>query len=1430
MDFWPPKNYVSTLPDESINTPNPLEPAYADMQDLVNACCPNPSESLAAKYSLGGDSEAILELIYLEFVMLRERGRQPCVEQFQARFPDLSREICSLLEVDSVIGVGMESGAMATPGSSSEVRHELLVFDGAPRVLGQYRLLEVIGRGGMGVVYRAVQERLNRIVAIKTLNILASLDQSSRDRFQSEASLAAQLQHANIVQVYEISSHAGVPFYSMELVAGGTLAKVLKEGPLKAETAAQLALWLSRAVAYAHAHGVIHRDLKPANVLLARSERLDASLLPAAADSSDGPGSSSLRRVEPKIADFGLAKQIDCTQGMTASGTMLGTPSFMAPEQVVASSSVGAPCDIYALGAILYNMLSGQPPFLSSNAMETLRQVREKDPIPLRYLQPNTPRDLETICFKCLRKNPASRYATADELAADLERYIGGLPITARPSSGVERLFKWTRRHPSLAGLLLSACIALVAITWLWRGAEGSRRAEELARQRTEQSLYAHSISMLYSQYRLNHISENRVREKLDDSLPGVRGWEWHYMRGLCDQAIWESPPKKQTITAAALSPDGRYAALGCGKWGYDSDQVIEVWDIWENKLKWCLQGHPKCQVCCVQFSPDGKYLASSAIVWRNSKTPGGVLLWDLSTGLLGKNVANINSDVIRFSQDGKSLYIGGMDGMIRENSCDTAEELRTLKGLSGMILSMQFSPDFKKLVATGRNNNWGVFDEQSGKADWILRNQGDVRELCWSSDGKELSVGRYDGQLRTFRYDPMRPVLLRTERFLARTNLAASPDGMWRAKAVFGKNIEVRDERTDHLIGSFSGHGGDVRELAFDNSCRLMISAGGDGIARVWDLSNQRTAFRTGNLPLGCAASSIANHPLVHRFALGTKQNPSRSGQFKPIIEIRDSHSQRPLLSLSGHSDELTYVAYRADGQQLISASRDMSVRLWNPESGKELAALKGHEAAVILADFIEGGSQAISVDEKGVIILWDTEGYRMVSQWFTDQPVDLAAVHTRRKLLATAQKSGEVLLWDLATQTSRIRQLPSDAIACIAFNSQGNYLAIAGDKQDIDLWDVDQLFEMDSSARPQKRLRGSSLATTHLGFSPDDTRLCAVGRDDMVRIYDTQLGNELLSLESGETGNEHLVSFSADGRQILRAAGVKILTWNILDPIKNRPMSEACSPQAQIRWHQSRLAAATSVNQLESALYHSRALIHLEPDNRDGYCRAAMIRMRMNDWEGAEADFQQGIELSSSILNRSKYAITLLRLGKLSEYTKHCRLLTISAHMSNSMGMQMAARTIALAPDADLDVDSLVRLVEKVQSKSPEPMFSNTLALLQYRCGRTDDAIQSALQSLKADQQASVPMDWMVIALAQAEKTRNQNTNQQEGPSEIHPTVMRYARLVVQWCENQVSLIALGGEPSKNLSMAREELPILYAELQEIVGGNSIPTLLLR
>jgi tetratricopeptide (TPR) repeat protein len=323
-----------------------------------------------------------------------------------------------------------------------------------PTVAG-YEIVEQLGRGGMGVVFQARQVSLDRLVALKMILAGAHAGPEELARFRAEADAVARLQHPNIVQIYEIGQYQGGPYFALEFVDGGSLAQKVAGEPFRA--AAQLVERLARAVHYAHQRGIVHRDLKPANVLLARSQHRDAIPLRCGSEEAD--------RYEPKITDFGLAKRLEGDSSQTRTGAVIGTPSYMAPEQAVGrSKDVGPAADVWALGAMLYEMLTGRPPFRAETPMETLLQVQSEDPVPPARLQRKVPRDLETICLKCLQKEPHKRYASADELAQDLSRLLADEPILARPVSGWERAWKLARRHPAAASLVGVGVLGLLAV------------------------------------------------------------------------------------------------------------------------------------------------------------------------------------------------------------------------------------------------------------------------------------------------------------------------------------------------------------------------------------------------------------------------------------------------------------------------------------------------------------------------------------------------------------------------------------------------------------------------------------------------------------------------------------------------------------------------------------------------------------------------------------------------------------------------------------------------------------------------------------------------------------------------------------------------------------------------------------------------------
>jgi serine/threonine protein kinase/tetratricopeptide (TPR) repeat protein len=444
--------------------------------------------------TLQTEPEGLLDLVYNEILIREEQGDRPGLEEYQRRFPEFASQLQVQFAVHGALRAGrlhrtiLYGQASLPPMRPAATSPEL---SNLPPVPG-YEVLGELGRGGMGIVYKARQVRLKRLVALKMILAGSHPDAEILARFLVEAETVARLQHPNIVQIHEIGEYKGQPYLCLELVEGGSLAQLLAAAPLPARPAAELVETLARAVHVAHERGIVHRDLKPANILLQPNPK---SEIPSMKSETRKPKSEKaggavsdfgfrFSDFSPKVTDFGLAKRLDVDSGQTQRGSILGTPSYMAPEQAEGKvDQLGPAVDGYALGAILYEILTGRPPFKGATPLETLVQVQTQEPVPPRRLQPTVPRDLETIYLKCLEKDPAKRYPSALELADDLRGFLTHQPIRARPVGRPERLWRWCRRKPLVAGLtatlIVVLCGAVASLSWLWLRAEHLRGVAE---------------------------------------------------------------------------------------------------------------------------------------------------------------------------------------------------------------------------------------------------------------------------------------------------------------------------------------------------------------------------------------------------------------------------------------------------------------------------------------------------------------------------------------------------------------------------------------------------------------------------------------------------------------------------------------------------------------------------------------------------------------------------------------------------------------------------------------------------------------------------------------------------------------------------------------------------------------------------------------
>jgi hypothetical protein len=585
-------------------------------------------------------------------------------------------------------------------------------------VIAGYEVLGELGRGGMGVVYRARHVNLNRVVALKMILSGTHAGPQALLRFQREAEAVARLQHPNIVQVFDVGEHEGRPYLALEHADGGSLAQQLAGTPQPVRPAAQLVQTLARAIHVAHEKGIIHRDLKPANILLQRMAATSTTRhkkgeegqaeqggevgLPAgSAPGPCGVCSGFSWPFLPKITDFGLAKLWQDPDGQTASGDVVGTPSYMAPEQAAGQTgAIGPAADVWALGAILYELLTGRPPFRGASALDTLQQVRAQEPVPPSRLQPGLPRDLEAICLKCLEKGPQQRYLSAEALAEDLRRFLAGEPTRARPVGAWGRGMKWLKRHPAPAALAAVSGLAALALVGVAVGLAYNTRLQDALEEATTQRAeaerqrlaaerasaeadrlrgqaeemerrvrYARDMHVAHQAWQDGQVG--RVLELLDAwrRPPGdpsdLRGCEWDYLRGLCFRDLRTLRWHTAAVKALAFSADGRRLASA------DAGGGVRLWDLAGAKGSRPLRGHTAA-VHALAFSPDGTRLAAA----DNEKV---VKVWDANTGQLVHTLKGHTGPVysVAFSPEGKLLIAAGSSA-VRFWDADSGKEIRT--------------------------------------------------------------------------------------------------------------------------------------------------------------------------------------------------------------------------------------------------------------------------------------------------------------------------------------------------------------------------------------------------------------------------------------------------------------------------------------------------------------------------------------------------------------------------------------------------------------------------------------------------------------------------------------------------------------------------------------------------------------------------------
>jgi eukaryotic-like serine/threonine-protein kinase len=1419
---------------------NTLEGALLRLENMLDGGQENCCEHVLDEFpSLRVDPDLVLELLYTEFAIRSERRQKPepeLAKELKSRFPELEQRLDRVLQVGRTLSpliVGDKDGPNLIPPKS---KHAFSVSPDLPRQIGDYEIVEVLGRGGMGVVYKAIQRSLDRIVALKTVDARRFGDFRTTQQLTREAELASHLQHPNIVQIFEVGSCQETPFFSMEYIAGGTLADALRQYPLSPSIAAKLIATVARAVATAHEKKILHRDLKPSNILLAISDRpealslnipsfgsvaglegvssiegakgLDSTAMRDQAASHENPKS---RRFEPKVADFGLAIAIEDTTDLTRA---IGTPCFMAPEQIdTRFGAVSVRSDVYSLGAMLYHCLSGRPPFQSPTLQGTLEQVQNEEPRSLSSLVRRLPSDLETICNKCLQKNPEGRYATALELAEDLERFLTNKPIKAKAPNLFTRGMKWSKRHPTATTIMVVSAIAACALAWLWRSALSLAEHESYVRAKTEQMLYGYRIALASTELRSHDL--DRCREVLNECDPKFRDWEWNYLDAAASEAVWESSSSSLLASSVAISPDGRLVVGGFGQWAKDHPQAIEVWDTHAKRLMWSIKDIPDCEIASVRFNQDGSRLMVCVVV-SEGKSPGFVAEWDMQTGGMVRKISSVNARVAEYSPDGKYILVGTTRGVLQVLDAKSGEVKKTMREHGSMILSMAFGPG-DRFITTSRDGVVCLHSLERGVLD-RLHEMGDPRQVVWLQEAKTVWIQGYSGLVQQFSVDNDSFRFLGSKQKQIFSRIALSPDGLTYAQSGFGKGIEVRMVHNDELIRQIHGHRGNVRVICFDPSSSRMVSGGSDGVLRMWDL-RLASDIKERHFDGGGSVADSACHPQRREVAMAIRRTPGRSDAYvgKPRLEVRAIDSMRLLRSVECHHDWLSSVAYSPTGQFIVTGGNDAKIHVWSDDTLVKQTTFDSHQAPITSIGFA-GEDVVVSLDSQGKLFAWNrVDGKVLHSEVVTVEDEKL------RPLVASVEPNGSqeglLIVVTPSVRESRVQLKKvgleqsvrewqvTFPVVCICRSTFGDQIAMGGANGKCSIYDLEAAAS-GSALVPIEVLVGKESAISSLRFNPSGTRLCLAGDDETIRVFDTRFGAELLKLDALYRPGS-ILTFSGDGNTIIRFAGRDYQTWS----------ANTIAATQNNSWAYGMAQRALAVDQRSAVRFYCQAAIR--DSEHAEKAREMLLRMELTGNRSPLADraYQDLLEHHPTSKSSAILMYHTLR-GELDQVRKRLVDWRDSDLMEDATYLNSMTWFAALI---DADAESLQfwgdRLREKHQNK-PSSFYSNTLALLESRQGHWSQGYNLAAESLKLGGKQGAPLDWLIqieCLLKQSNKSPSPSDKELKALRDKMKTVLAALRA---WNRDRESTTKaqLDDSPFRS-QLYRFEVPLLLGNLQQLL-----------
>ena len=1079
------------------------------------------------------EREVRLNSILANYLDTVESGQPEHLDALLERYPDLADQIIVFFrEQDQVFGLASPLRSLLQAEWSLDTRASTHEAGGAPDALGvpgqafgEYELQEVIGEGGMGVVYRAWQKSLRRLVALKMIRAGSLASPEDLRRFRNEAEAAATLDHPNIVPVYEVGECNGQLYFSMKLIEGGSLAKAVNAPMSSKETqqkAAHLLATIARAVHHAHVRGILHRDLKPSNILL------------------DGDG-------KPYVADFGLAKRVEMDSNLTQSGLLVGTPTYMAPEQTGAASllqPLSRAVDIYGLGAILYTVLTGLPPFRGSTVLETLELVRLHEPMSPRLLNDRVDRDLESICLKCMEKEPIRRYETAEALARDLERWQQGDSIHARPPSALDRLNKWGRRHRSLVAAGMSILLILVAAlgvsTYLIankhaevvRQRDEASRQRDLARQQTgevRRHLYVANMAQAFRAWQVH--DHEGLRAFLDSQRPGpdetdLRGFEWN----LLERLYRITPRSERTLRGHAgevysvtFSPNG--AALTSA----GMDGKIHFWDPITGVARPQSLEHG-VEVNCVAYSPSGQLLATAC-------DQGIVKVWDVASGQLLQEIRHGDKTIecVAFAPNGTVLASAADDFTVKVWSVGSNKLMKTLLH-SSPTHSVAFAPNGSSLCTVNDAGLVSLWDAQN----YTLRREFSagkaVLTVQYSHDGRFVAAAGVGGIIRRWDISTGRnlPDLVHGSTVQC---VAFSPNDKFLASAGDDAVIRIWDlaAKAERMV--LRGHRTRVWCVAYSPDGQWLVSSGHDQTVRLWQ-PNQFTEKALLSIP--------ANHPRDLGFSTDGQiiaTLSQKSGQ----VEFWDANSVALIGRTPKTLGRAICMASSPTENLLALFKDDGNIQLWNWKTNEPGRLIEGSAASVTGAVFSPDGSCLAAALDKGIAV-WNRNTGRRGSFVATASPSCKPAISPDGKLLAGVCDLGTVALWEMSTgsRVATLQSSPPDSISAIAFSPDGTLLAVSFGAT-VRLWDVAQGIERSTLVCHE------GMAGVQLAFTLDGRTLAiGGGTEGKIIFWSVATAQEILGFDS-EIVPIKALAFSPDGGALVAAGGwdldaahqSKLLIW---------------------------------------------------------------------------------------------------------------------------------------------------------------------------------------------------------------------------------------------------------------------------------------------